>query len=62
MLTSGANADTMTPMLVVLFSGKHLVVEIEAATNHLVWHHHHFVVIEAAEQQQPARPPQHVQA
>ena len=25
---------------------EHLVVEIEAATNHLVWHQYHFVVMD----------------
>jgi hypothetical protein len=34
------------PADVVKAAGKHLVVEIEAATNHLVWHQYHVVVID----------------
>jgi hypothetical protein len=33
------------PADVIEAAGKHLVVEIEAATNHLVWRQHHVVVI-----------------
>ena len=34
------------PADVIEAAGKHRVVEIEAATNHLVWHQHNFVVID----------------
>jgi hypothetical protein len=34
------------PADVIEATRKHLVVEIEAATNHLVCHQHHFVVID----------------
>jgi hypothetical protein len=34
------------PADVIEAARKHLVVEIEVATNHLVWHQHHFVVID----------------
>jgi hypothetical protein len=34
------------PADVIKATRKHLVVEIEAATNHLVGHQHHFVVID----------------
>jgi hypothetical protein len=34
------------PADVIKAAGKHLVVEIEAATNHPVGHHHDFVVID----------------
>jgi hypothetical protein len=34
------------PADVIKAAGKHLVVEIEAATNHLVGHHHDVVVID----------------
>ena len=34
------------PADVIEAARKHLVVEIESATNHLVWHPHHFVVID----------------
>ena len=34
------------PTDVIKATRKHLVVEIEAATNHLVGHQHHFVVID----------------
>jgi len=32
------------PANVIKSAGKHLMVEIEAATNHLVWHHHIVVI------------------
>jgi hypothetical protein len=34
------------PADVIKAAGKHLVVEIEAATNHLVRHQHQFIVID----------------
>src|SRR5688572_28166255 len=34
------------PADVIEATRKHLVAEIEAATNHLIWHQHHFVVID----------------
>jgi hypothetical protein len=34
------------PANVIKAAGIHLMVEIEAATNDLVWHHHHFVVVD----------------
>ena len=34
------------PADVIEATREHLVVEIEAATNHLVWHQHHFVVMD----------------
>jgi hypothetical protein len=34
------------PADVVEAAGKHLVVEIESATDHLVWHQHHIVAFD----------------
>jgi hypothetical protein len=34
------------PADIVKAARKHLVAEIEAATNHLIWHQHHFIVID----------------
>jgi hypothetical protein len=34
------------PADVIEAARKHLVVEIEAATNHLVWQQHNFVIID----------------
>ena len=41
-----ASVVGLEPADIIKAAGKHLTVEIEAATNHLVWHQHQFVVID----------------
>jgi hypothetical protein len=41
-----ASVVGLEPADVIEATRKHFVVEIKAATNHLVWHQYHFVVID----------------